>query len=61
MDLRAPKLPGHLVDLSAVTTQLRPNSMNATCTNPERRAEKVQHHHSALISYEFHAGCISLP
>ena len=53
------KLSGHLVDLSAA--QLQPNSMNATGTNPERRAEKPQHHHSALVPSEYAVGCLSLP
>ena len=53
------KLSGHLVDLSAA--QLHPNIMNATGTNPERRAEKPQHHHSALVPSEYAVGCVSLP
>ena len=53
------KLSGHLVDLSAA--QLQPNSMNGTGTNPERRTEKPQHHHSALVPSEYAVGCVSLP
>ena len=34
--------------------------MNATGTNPDRRAEKAQHHHSALVPSEYAAGCFSL-
>ena len=34
--------------------------MNATRTNPDRRAEKAQHHHSALVPSEYAAGCFSL-
>ena len=54
-------MSGHLVDLLAVTAQLQPNSVNASGRNPDRRAEKAEHHHSALASSEFAAGCISLP
>ena len=60
-NFKAPKLSGHLVDLSAVMARLQPNSMNASRTNLYRRAEKAQHHHSALVSSEFAGGCISLP
>ena len=45
-NFKAPKLSGYLVDLSAVITQLQLHSMNATATNPDRRAQKAQHHHS---------------
>ena len=45
-NFKAPKLSGYLVDLSAVITQLPLPSMNATGTNPDRRAQKAQHHHS---------------
>ena len=34
--------------------------MNATRTNPDRRAEKAQHHHSALVPSEYAAVCFSL-
>ena len=45
-NFKAPKLSGYLVDLSAVITQLQLHSMNATATNPDRRGQKAQHHHS---------------
>ena len=39
-NFKAPKLSGYLVDLSAVITQLQLHSMNATATNPDRRARR---------------------
>ena len=57
-NFKVPNLSGHLVDLSAA--QLQPNSMNATGTNLDRREEKAQHHHSALVPSEYAAVCFSL-
>ena len=59
-NFKAPKLSGYLVDLSAVITQLQLPSMNATGTNPDRRAQKAQHHHSARVPSECAGSCISL-
>ena len=59
-NFKAPKLSGYLVDLSAVITQLQLPSMNATGTNPDRRAQKAQHHHSARVPSDCAGSCISL-